>query len=157
MRENEAFLKEAIRLAQEKMEANEGGPFGALVVYGDKVVGCGWNRVTSTNDPTAHAEIMAIREACRELSRFSLEGCTLYSSCEPCPMCLSAIYWSRIDQIVYAASRQDAASIEFDDAYIYEQVALAPEDRSIPMNQILRDEALKVFDAWRNKQDKILY
>ncbi len=154
---HEQFLREAIGLSMEKMQAGEGGPFGAVVVKDREVVGVGWNRVTSTNDPTAHAEVVAIRDACRRLGTFSLAGCELYSSCEPCPMCLAAIYWARLQRLHYAATRRDAADIGFDDAHIYDEIALPPAARSIPAIRDLRDEALAVFDAWRKKEDRIEY
>ena len=124
---NTMFLREAIRLSLEKMEAGEGGPFGAVVVQNGEVVGRGWNRVTSTNDPTAHAEILAIRDACRRLETFSLAGCEIYSSCEPCPMCFAAIYWARLERIYYAATCKDATAAGFDDTPLYEQFTLPPD------------------------------
>ncbi|NQT38096.1 MAG: nucleoside deaminase, partial [Planctomycetes bacterium] len=132
-------------------------PFGAVVVKDGQVVGTGWNRVTSDNDPTAHAEIVAIRQACQTLGSFSLAGCTLYSSCEPCPMCLAAIYWARIDALHYAATREDAARIGFDDALLYDEIPAAPADRSLRCVQHLRDEALVALDAWTRKEDRIEY
>ncbi len=144
----EAFLREAIRLSIEKMEAGEGGPFGAVVVKNGAVVGRGWNRVTSANDPTAHAEVMAIREACAALATFSLRGCEIYASCEPCPMCLAAIHWARLDACHYAATRHDAAEAGFDDALLYEQLGRAPEPRQRPDGEPLRDEALEAFRRW---------
>jgi tRNA(Arg) A34 adenosine deaminase TadA len=154
---NLAFLREAIQLSIEKMESNEGGPFGALVVRGQDVVGRGWNRVTSTNDPTAHAEIVAIRDACSRLGTFSLAGCEIYCSSEPCPMCLAAIYWSRLDRVFYAGTCADAAAAGFDDSHFYRELGLAPPDRSIPMVQALRDEACAAFAAWLNKADRVPY
>lgn len=154
---DERFLREAIALSLENMQAGEGGPFGAVVVKDGRVVGRGWNRVTSANDPTAHAEIVAIRDACRTLETFSLPGCVLYSSCEPCPMCLSAIYWARLDRLVYAATREDAAKAGFDDAHIYKQIPLAPPDRTLPTMTLLRDEAQSVFARWQAKSDRITY
>ena len=154
---SESFLRQAIGLSLEKMEANEGGPFGAVVVRNGQVVGWGWNRVTSTNDPTAHAEIVAIRDACRRLGTFMLSGCELYSSCEPCPMCLAAIYWARVDRLCYAATRQDAADAGFDDAFLYQQIPLPPDARSLPTEQALRDEALAAFRRWKEKVDRIEY
>src|ERR1700741_1895821 len=118
------FMREAIRLSRQKMRANQGGPFGAIIVRGDKIVGRGWNRVTSMNDPTAHAEVTAIRDACKRLKRFHLEGCDIYTSCEPCPMCMGAIYWARLRGVYYANSRQDAARIGFDDEFISTEIAL---------------------------------
>jgi tRNA(Arg) A34 adenosine deaminase TadA len=150
-------MREAIRASMTKMRANEGGPFGAVIVRKGKIVGRGWNRVTSTNDPTAHAEIVAIRNACQRLARFELQDCELYTSCEPCPMCLAAIYWARIKRVYYANTRRDAAKIDFDDASIYREIKLPAARRAIVMKQLLRDEALAVFDAWRAKPDKVPY
>jgi tRNA(Arg) A34 adenosine deaminase TadA len=151
------FMRAAIRLSLEKMRRNEGGPFGAVVVHKGKIVGRGWNRVTSVNDPTAHAEIMAIRDACKKLKTFRLDGYELYASCEPCPMCLAAIYWARLHKIYYANTRRDAAKIEFDDDLICREVALPISRRKIPMKQLLRDETLEVFAEWKDKPDKICY
>jgi len=151
------FLREAIRLSFEKMRAGEGGPFGAIVARGDEIVGIGWNRVTSTNDPTAHAEIMAVRDACQRLQTFHLSGCEIYSSCEPCPMCLAAIYWARLDRLHYAAGREDAAAAGFDDGYILDQIRLSREERSLPSTQTLCDEARAAFDEWRAKADRVGY
>lgn len=151
------FLQQAIDLARKGMENNEGGPFGAIVVKDGQIIGRGNNRVTSTNDPTAHAEVVAIRDACRHLGNFQLDGCVLYTSCEPCPMCLGAIYWARPDRIVYACSREDAAAIEFDDAFIYEELQLPLADRRIPAFQALQKEGWEVFAAWKQKGDKTRY
>jgi guanine deaminase len=151
------FLREAIRLSIEKLEANEGGPFGAVVVRDGKILGRGWNRVTSTNDPTAHAEVLAIRDACSRLKTFSLAGCEVYSSCEPCPLCLAAIYWSRLDRIYYAATSDDAASAGFDDRNFYREVRKPVARRSIPMQQAMREEALVALQTWVNKADRIPY
>jgi len=153
----EKFMREAIRLSLSKMRGNCGGPFGAVVVRKDKIIGRGWNCVTSANDPTAHAEICAIREACKKLKTFRLDDCELYASCEPCPMCLAAIYWARFKTIYYANKRKDAARIEFDDDLVYREVALPVSRRKIPMKQLLRDEALKVFAEWKSKPDKVSY
>jgi tRNA(Arg) A34 adenosine deaminase TadA len=153
----EKFMRAAIRLSQSKMRANCGGPFGAVVVRKGKIVGRGWNQVTSTNDPTAHAELLAIRDACKRLKIFQLEDCELYASCEPCPMCLSAIYWARLEKVYYAGTRRDAARIAFDDNRIYREVAKPMSRRSIRMQQLLRPEALKVFSEWETKPDKIRY
>lgn len=144
-------------MSRDQMRRNEGGPFGAVVVCRGKIVGRGWNRVTSTNDPTAHAEISAIRDACRKLKTFQLDGCELYTSCEPCPMCLAAIYWARVKKIYYANTRKDAARIEFDDDLIYREVSRPISGRKIPMKRLLRGEALKVFAEWQRKADKIRY
>lgn len=151
------LMREAIRASMTKMRANEGGPFGSVIVRNNRIVGRGWNRVTSTNDPTAHAEIVAIRDACRRLGRFELADCDLYTSCEPCPMCLAAIYWARIKRVYYANTRRDAAKIGFDDALIYREIKLPLSKRSIPMKQLLRDEALLAFEAWQAKSDKVVY
>jgi tRNA(Arg) A34 adenosine deaminase TadA len=153
----EKFMREAIRLSLSKMRANHGGPFGAVVVRRNKIVGRGWNCVTSTNDPTAHAEVSAIRDACQKLKTFQLDDCELYTSCEPCPMCLAAIYWARLRKVFYANTRKDAARIEFDDDLIYREMSMPIARRQIPMKQLLRDEALKVFVEWKNKADKIRY
>jgi len=140
------------------MEANEGGPFGALVVnQAGEIIGEGNNQVTSTNDPTAHAEMVAIRNACANIQDFQLTGCTVYTSCEPCPMCLAAIYWARPDKIIYACSRKDAAAIGFDDDYIYQEIPLPVEKRTIPTKQLYRKEGLAVFNNWQQKVNKINY
>jgi tRNA(Arg) A34 adenosine deaminase TadA len=151
------FMREAIRISLEKMRGNHGGPFGAVVVRRGRIVGRGWNRVTSTNDPTAHAEINAIREACRRLKTFRLDDCELYTSCEPCPMCLSAIYWARLKRVYYGNTRRDAAKIDFDDDLIYREVAQPIARRRIPMKQLLRSEAFKAFAEWQAKPDKTQY
>jgi tRNA(Arg) A34 adenosine deaminase TadA len=151
------FMREAIRLSFQMMRRRRGGPFGAVVVRGEDIVGRGSNLVTSSNDPTAHAEIVAIREACRRLRTFKLDDCDLYTSCEPCPMCLSAIYWARIRRIYYANTRRDAAKISFDDAFLYREVARPPGRRRLPMKQMLRNEAIKAFAEWAAKPDKIPY
>jgi guanine deaminase len=151
------FMREAIRLSIQMMRRGQGGPFGAVVVKGNRIVGRGWNQVTSGNDPTAHAEIVAIRQACRRLKTFELRDCDLYTSCEPCPMCLSAIYWSRLRTVFYANTRRDAARIAFDDDFIYREVALAIPKRTLPMKQLLRKEALRAFDEWERKSDKVPY
>lgn len=150
-------MREAIRLSRQHMRRNDGGPFGAIIASGNKIVGRGWNRVTSANDPTAHAEVSAIRDACRKLKTFHLEGCAIYINCEPCPMCLAAIYWARLDKIFYANTRKDAARIKFDDELIYREISLPVPRRKIPMKQLLRPEALKVFAEWRSKTDKVRY
>lgn len=150
-------MRAAIRLSLSKMRADCGGPFGAVVVRKGKIIGRGWNQVTSANDPTAHAEVTAIRDACQRLKTFQLGGCELYTSCEPCPMCLSAIYWARLQKVYYGNTRQDAAKIAFDDDLIYREVAKPISKRIIPMKQLLRPEALKVFTEWQNKTDKVRY
>ncbi|MEF2968438.1 nucleoside deaminase [Paenibacillus sp. M1] len=147
----------AIHEAYENVLQGEGGPFGAIVVKDGKVIGTGRNRVTSLNDPTAHAEVQAIREACRQLGDFQLQGCTIYTSCEPCPMCIGAIYWSRPDAVYYAGTKEDAAHIGFDDQFIYEQIARPMEDRSIPMAQIDTPDRLLPFHAWSSSIKKIEY
>lgn len=151
------IMKEAIDISKEKMLAGEGGPFGAVIEKDGKIIARGWNRVTSSNDPTAHAEVVAIREACKALGSFSLEGCTIYTSCEPCPMCLASIYWARLEKIYYANTRDDAAAIEFDDEFLYREISKPIEERKIPMVQGLRDEANEVFKMWASKVDKIHY
>jgi len=153
----EEFMRAAIRLSRDKMQANCGGPFGAVVVRQGKIVARGWNRVTSVNDPTAHAEITAIRAACRKLKTFQLKDCDLYTSCEPCPMCLAAIYWTRFKAVYYANTRRDAAKIQFDDEWLYREVAKPFAKRQLPMRQLLRDEALEVFAEWQAKSDKVCY
>ena len=150
-------MRAAIRLSISKMREGCGGPFGAVIVKGGKIVGRGWNQVTSTNDPTAHAEVVAIRDACERLKTFQLDGCDLYTSCEPCPMCLSAIYWSRLRKVYYGNTRKDAAKIAFDDDFIYEQVALPIHKRTLVMTELLRDEALAAFKEWAAKTDKVPY
>jgi guanine deaminase len=154
---DETFLREAIRLSRDRMRRARGGPFGAVVVRDGSIVARGWNRVTSANDPTAHAEVVAIRRACTRLATFSLAGCTLYTSCEPCPMCLGAAFWARLDRLVFAATRQDAAAAGFDDAFIYDQVPLGPFERSLPTSQLLREEAIATFDAWLADPDRVPY
>lgn len=154
---SEPFLLEAIRLSKEKMETGEGGPFGAVVVKDGEIVGRGWNRVTTANDPTAHAEVEAIRQACANLDTFSLAGCDLYASCEPCPMCLSAIYWARLDALYFAAGHDDAADAGFDDALLYGEVAREWGTRSLTAEQHLQSEAQAVFRIWKNKSDKTPY
>ena len=156
MEEKNKFMLKAIDLSIKNAETI-GGPFGCVIVKDNKIISEGSNKVTSTNDPTAHGEIVAIRDACLKLNTFNLSGCELYSSCEPCPMCLSAIYWSRIEKIFYANSRNDAKNIDFDDSFIYSEINKKIEDRKIKMTQMLRDEALKAFKIWDNKVDKIKY
>lgn len=150
-------MMEAIRLSAESVNDGKGGPFGAVVVKNGKIIGRGQNRVTSQNDPTAHAEVVAIREACKTLNSFQLEGCELYTSCEPCPMCLGAIYWARPASVYYANTKSDAAAIGFDDQFIYDELQRPMNDRKFAMIQIGRNEAIKVFEAWTNKTDKIEY
>lgn len=150
-------MREAIRLSLREMRRNAGGPFGAVVVQNGRVIGRGWNCVTTTNDPTAHAEIMALRDACRRLKTFSLEGCELYTSCEPCPMCLAAIYWARLARVYFGNTRRDAARIGFDDDHLYREVARPRAQRRLPMRQLLREEALVAFTEWEHKSDKVTY
>ena len=157
MQGNPEFMRQAIHLATENVTSGRGGPFGAVVVHKNKIVGRGWNRVTSTNDPTAHAEVTAIRDACKRLKTFQLDDCELYTSCEPCPMCLAAIYWARFKKVFYANTRKDAAKIQFDDDFIYREVCRPVSRRKIPMKQLLRREASKALTEWKNKADKILY
>lgn len=147
----------AIEISREMMEANKGGPFGAVIVKDGKIIAEGHNRVTSANDPTAHAEVVAIREACTSLGDFSLNGCEIYTSCEPCPMCLSAIFWARIDKIYFANTRVDAAKIGFDDDALYMEVARPLEQRELPIQKLELEEAGKVFDDWLRKDDRIAY
>lgn len=149
-------MRWAIRLATENV-ANGGGPFGAVITHGGQVVATGVNRVTDSCDPTAHAEVQAIRNACRTLGTFNLEGCTIYTSCEPCPMCLAAIYWAGIECVYYGNTKHDAQRIGFDDAFIYRQLELPPSERAIPQHSLLADEAHESFDAWQKKGDKIPY
>lgn len=151
------FMKEAVKVALEGMNNNEGGPFGCIVVKDNEVIGRGNNQVTSTNDPTAHAEIIAIREACKKLESFQLEGCEIYTSCEPCPMCLGAIYWARPDRVYYGSNQIDAANIGFDDEFIYKEIPLPYSERSIPFQQLGRDVALEAFIEWSKKEDKTEY
>ncbi|MBO7230917.1 MAG: nucleoside deaminase [Bacteroidaceae bacterium] len=153
---HEDFMRQAIALAVENVK-NSGGPFGAVIVKDGRVVATGVNRVTANNDPTAHAEISAIRSACTKLGTFDLSGCVLYTSCEPCPMCLGAIYWAHIDKIYYGANQLDAAAVDFDDSFIYRELELTPDKRQKPVENILHDEALAPFRAWREKDDKVRY
>ncbi len=150
-------MLEAIRLAFKGMRDGTGGPFGAVVVKDGKIIGRGNNRVAAINDPTAHAEIVAIREACRYLGHFQLDDCTIYTSCEPCPMCLGAIYWARPEKIFYGCTRVDAAAIEFDDEFIYKEFEMPACERKIPALPLLREEALKAFEEWRDMDGKVVY
>jgi len=150
-------MREAIRLSRDCVRTGRGGPFGCVVVRDGRIVGRGSNQVTSTCDPTAHAEIVAIREACRSLAAFQLPDCTLYASCEPCPMCLSAIYWARIPTVYYGNTRQDAARIGFDDDLIYRQIPLPPAERRVSMRALLAGEAKIAFTEWAGKSDKVHY
>ena len=150
-------MRRAIELAQMGIELNSGGPFGAVVVKDGEIVGEGCNRVTSTNDPTAHAEILAIRNACEKLNSFQLDDCILYTSCEPCPMCLGAIYWARPLRVFYAATREDAANIGFDDQFIYEEIEKNFEHRQMKLFNLMREEGLTLFENWTHKEDKTEY
>ncbi len=151
------YMQRAAEISRQKMLAGEGGPFGAVVVRDDSILGEGWNRVTSTADPTAHAEIVAIRDACSRVGSFTLEGALIYTSCEPCPMCLAAIWWARISRIYYANTRNDAARIGFDDAEIYQEVTRDLTDRRIPLVHCPNQEAVQAMLEWTEKQDKIPY
>jgi len=158
MTETEAlFLRRAIALSLDETDANEGGPFGAVIVQNGRIIAEGWNRVTSACDPTAHAEIVAIRKACEALGRFDLEGCEIYSSCEPCPMCLAAIYWARLERLTYAADRHDAAAVGFDDDWLYQEVPKAPEERLLTTRRDLQAEAQQAMRRWLEKEDRIPY
>jgi len=150
-------MRQAIALSLRMMRRKQGGPFGAIVVRAGRVVGRGWNQVTSANDPTAHAEMVAIRAACRRLKTFRLDDCELYTSCEPCPMCLAAIYWARLRRVYYGNTRRDARAIGFDDDWIYREVARPIQRRHIPMRQLLRREAQAGFQAWSAMPDKVTY
>lgn len=157
MKEKENFMREAIRLSIDNMRAGNGGPFGAIIVKDGKIIARGFNKVTSTNDPTAHAEVVAIREACNTLGSFQLTGCEIYTSCEPCPMCLGAIYWARPDKMYFANTKTDAAAIGFDDQFIYDEIELNVSERHLPTEQLLQEEALVAFKEWQQKTDKIEY
>jgi guanine deaminase len=152
-----AFMQEAIRQAEENVRSGSGGPFAAVVVKDGRIIAAGVNSVTSTNDPTAHAEVNAIREACRALGTFQLTGCEIYTSCEPCPMCLGAIYWARPDRIFFAATAHDAAAAGFDDSFINAQLKLAPSDRRIPFEPMMREAGLEPLREWSQKDDRIRY
>lgn len=153
---NEELMRMAIALAQDNV-ARGGGPFGAVVARDGEVVATGVNRVTADCDPTAHAEVRAIRAAAARLGTFDLRGCELFSSCEPCPMCLGAVYWARLDRLFYASTKADAAGAGFDDSFIYDEMPLRPDERSLPSVQMLRDEAARVFETWINKDDRVEY
>lgn len=157
MENHKHFMQAAIELARKGMESNTGGPFGAVVVKDSKIIAEGCNQVTSSNDPTAHAEVVAIREACKVLNTFQLNGCTVYTSCEPCPMCLGAIYWARPDKVFFGSTKEDAAAIDFDDHFIYKELELDFDHRQIGFENLMRDEANTVFHAWATKTDKIEY
>ncbi|MDP2336644.1 MAG: nucleoside deaminase [Bacteroidota bacterium] len=151
------FMQRAIELAEKGMDAGLGGPFGAVIVKNDKIIAEGFNQVISTNDPTAHAEVIAIRNACKKLNSFQLEDCIIYSSCEPCPMCLGAIYWARPKTVFYACTREDAAGIDFDDQFIYDELEKRMDDRQITFVNVWRKEALPVFKKWEVKANKTKY
>ena len=157
MTREEKFMQEAVALSENGMNNNEGGPFGCVIVKDDTIIGRGNNKVISNNDPTAHAEIVAIREACKSINSFQLDGCELYTSCEPCPMCLGAIYWARPKIIYYANSKDDAKHAGFDDSMIYQEMNCDLNDRKIPIIQISSDKAKEIFDLWENKKDKKSY
>lgn len=151
------FMRKAIQLAEKGMDSNSGGPFGAVIVKNGEIIAEGFNRVTSENDPTAHAEIIAIRNACKKLGSFQLNDCVIYTSCEPCPMCLGAIYWARPEKVFYACSREDAATVDFDDQFIYNELELKIENRKVNFENIIREEGLPVFKKWKEKTNKTEY
>ena len=151
------FLERAIELSRQGMQGGEGGPFGCVVVKNDEIVGEGYNQVTSSNDPTAHAEVVAIRDACKNLQTYQLTGCDIYTSCEPCPMCLGAIYWARPDRVIYANTKEEAAAIEFDDDFIYQEIEAKMSDRKIPFVHEPHPAALNVFQDWKNMENKKQY
>lgn len=155
--DDKKFMRHAIGLSEKGMNLNAGGPFGAVVVKNGEIISEGFNSVTSTNDPTAHAEVIAIRRACEKLGTFQLDDCVIYTSCEPCPMCLGAIYWARPKAVFFACNREDAAKIEFDDQFIYDELDRKIEDRKIPFINLLREEAVSVFTKWTKKEDRIEY
>lgn len=155
--DSKEFIQKAIELSIDNVKSGKGGPFGAVVVKDGKIIAQGTNSVTSNNDPTAHAEVMAIREACKVLGSFQLDGCDIYTSCEPCPMCLGAIYWARPNKVYYANTKKDAAEINFDDDFIYKEIAKPLNKRNLQFIQLSRTEALEAFKLWATKQDKIDY
>ncbi len=157
MADKTRFMQEAVKAALTGMNNNDGGPFGCVIVKEGVIVGRGHNKVTSNNDPTAHAEVMAIRDACKNLNSFQLDGCELYTSCEPCPMCFGAIYWARLDKVYYGSGQKDAASVGFDDEFIYKEIELSYDKRSIPFEQFAREIALEPFKKWSEKGDRIDY
>ena len=156
MEKNE-FMAEAIKLSIENVTLRGGGPFGCVIVKDGKIISRGYNKVTANNDPTAHAEVVAIRQACETLGTFQLDDCEIYTSCEPCPMCLGAIYWARPKKVYYANTKKDAADINFDDDFIYQEIDMAIDKRKLPFVQLMREEALEAFKDWKNKTDKTLY
>ena len=151
------MIQLAVELSAEGMKRGDGGPFGSIIVRNNEIVGRGWNQVLKTNDPTAHAEVVAIRDACSRLKTFDLTGCEIFTSCEPCPMCLGAIYWARPDRVFYANTKEDAAAIEFDDSFIYSEIHLPNSSKKIPLIHVQEPEALKVFENWAKKTDRIRY
>ena len=153
---NDELMREAIRLSMENV-ANGGGPFGAVITRGGEIIATGVNRVTASNDPTAHAEVSAIRRAAQALGTFNLSGCEIFTSCEPCPMCLGAIYWARLDRVYYANTKADAKAVGFDDSFIYDELALPRDRRKLPSVPMMRNEAIKVFEEWARKEDKVEY
>ncbi len=156
-KEHRDFIKEVVEMASKNAGSGAGGPFGALIVKAGEIIGRGVNQVTGTNDPTAHAEIVAIREACKQIDDFSLEGAVIYASCEPCPMCLAAVYWARIDKIYFAAENSDAARAGFDDSFIYKEISLPLEKRFIPTTQIDYEHSFKPFATWIEMENKTIY
>jgi guanine deaminase len=157
MADHRALLARAVAISGDSMRAGQGGPFGAVIARNGEIVAEGCNQVTSANDPTAHAEVVAIREACRKLGTFDLSGCVIYASCEPCPMCLAAIYWARLDHVYYANGRDEAAAIGFDDAHVYDELGKPIAERELPMTRMALDEARQIFREWQDKPDKIAY
>ena len=153
----EKFMRRAIELARNGMDNNEGGPFGCVIVKDGEIIAEGNNRVTTWNDPTAHAEVVAIRNACEKLETFQLTGCEVYTSCEPCPMCLGAIYWARPSKVFYAATKDDAADAGFDDSFIYDELELPADKKNIPLIPLEREAAVEVFEKWKSKEDKVEY
>lgn len=154
---HQEFLQQAIDLAVDNTRSGQGGPYGAVIVKDNRLIAASGNKVTTNVDPTAHAEVMAIRMACKELNNFQLSGCILYSSCEPCPMCLGAIYWARLEKVYFACSRYDAAAADFDDSFIYDEFTVLPHERRIAMLHLNLPNAMQPFDIWAKKSDKILY
>ena len=157
MADHETLLRRAVEISGIEMRKRQGGPFGAVIARDGEIIAEGHNRVTSANDPTAHAEVVAIREACAKLGTFDLSGCVIYASCEPCPMCLSAIYWARLDAVYYANSREDAAGIGFDDALLYDEIAKPIAGRKLPMTRLVLSEADEIFQEWEGMADKVPY
>lgn len=150
-------MQYAVALSRRGMELGDGGPFGSIVVKGEEIIGEGWNQVLCENDPTAHAEVMAIRDACKKLGTFQLTDCEIYTSCEPCPMCLGAIYWARPSKVYYANTKEDAAAINFDDSFIYREIEVPHEEKKIPLIELRDEDALKVFQQWKAMNNKTLY